>query len=87
LRNFLESDGIDRTFGLSATPLAKVQVNRAMIEISRTMAAVCDSSALGRRDCGMIAPATALHRVVTDQNISNGDSRWLRVAEIEATLV
>lgn len=84
---FLEADGIEISFGLSAATLAKAQVNRAMIEISRRVVAVCDSTVAGRKSCGMIAPATALHQVVTDHGIPGAESRWLRDAGIEVTLV
>jgi DeoR family transcriptional regulator of aga operon len=84
---FLEVDGIDQSFGLSAGTLAKAQVNRAMIRISRKVVAVCDSSAFGRRSCGMIAEATAISHVITDQNTSHAESHWLREAGIEVTLV
>jgi DeoR family transcriptional regulator of aga operon len=84
---FLEADGIDQSHGISAVSMAKAQVNRAMMEISRSVVGVCHSSAFGRHNHGMIAPATALHQVITDQNLTDAGSRWLTEAGIEVTLV
>jgi DeoR family transcriptional regulator, aga operon transcriptional repressor len=84
---FLEAAGIDTSFGVSAETLAKAQVNRAMIRISQRIVAVCDAVVLGRRSCGMIAPAHALQQVITNRGISDGTARQFAEAGIEVTLV
>jgi DeoR family transcriptional regulator of aga operon len=84
---FLEAAGIETSFGVSAETLAKAQVNRAMIRISQRAVAVCHSSVLGRRSCGMIAAASALHQLVTCAGRSNIESRFLSEAGIEVTIV
>jgi DeoR family transcriptional regulator of aga operon len=84
---FLEVDGLDLSLGASAETLDKAQVNRAMINISRRVVAVCDSSKLGRRSSMLIAPAIAVHQIVTSNEISHTDLRLFREAGIEVTLV
>jgi DeoR family transcriptional regulator, aga operon transcriptional repressor len=83
---FLEAEGIDISFGLSAPTLPQAEVNRAMIRISRRVVAVCDSTAIGKRGFGIIAPLTALHHLVTDYNIFHTHLSSFRENGIEVSL-
>jgi DeoR family transcriptional regulator of aga operon len=49
--------------------------------------AVCDSSKFGRRSLSLIVPPSAVHQVITDENVAKGDMRALKKAGIEVTLV
>jgi DeoR family transcriptional regulator, aga operon transcriptional repressor len=84
---FLGVDGFDTRFGLFTPNLFEAQVNRTMVEISRKTVAVCDSSKFGRRSLCNIMPATAVHHVITDKNISKQDLQALRDAGIKTTVV
>ena len=84
---FLGVDGFDVQYGLSTPNLLEAKVNRAMIEISKTAVAVCDSSKFGKRSLSLIAPPTSLKHVITDSGIPKADLSALKKSGIEVTLV
>lgn len=84
---FLGVDGFDTQLGIFTPNLFEAQVNRVMVEISRKTVAVCDSSKFGRRSLCNIMPATAVHHVITDKNITKQELQALRDAGIKTTLV
>jgi DeoR family transcriptional regulator of aga operon len=84
---FLGVDGLDADHGLSTPNQLEARVNRAMIDISRQVVAVCDSSKFGKRSLSKIAPTTSLHHLITDQGVSKSDLAALRKQEIQVTLV
>jgi DeoR family transcriptional regulator of aga operon len=49
--------------------------------------AVCDSSKFGRRSLSLIAPLSAVHRIITDRSAPKSDIARLRKAGIEVTQV
>jgi len=84
---FLGVDGFDVHYGLSTPNLLEAKVNRAMMEVASLAVAVCDSSKFGRRSLSLIAPPSAVHRVITDHGIPKSDLNSLKKAGIEVTLV
>jgi DeoR family transcriptional regulator, aga operon transcriptional repressor len=84
---FLGVDGFDVHYGLSTPNLLEAKVNRVMVEISKKIVAVCDSSKFSRRSLSLIVPTTELHSVITDQGTPKSDLRALKKAGIEVTLV
>jgi DeoR family transcriptional regulator of aga operon len=84
---FLGVDGFDVQYGLSTPNLLEAKVNRAMIEISRTAVAVCDSSKFGKRSLSLIAPHSSLQHVITDSGIPKADLSALKKSGIEVTVV
>ena len=64
---FLGVDGFDVQHGISTPNLLESRVNRAMIEISKVVVAVCDSSKFGKEkplaDCSALCPSTRPHRL------------------------
>ncbi len=84
---FLGVDGFDVHYGLSTPNLLEAKVNRAMMEIANRCVVVCDSTKFGRRSLSLIAPASAVHQVITDRGIDKADLKALKKMGIEATLV
>ena len=84
---FLGVDGFDVQYGLTTPNLLEAKVNRVMVEVSKRTVAVCDSSKFGRRSLSLIVPPSALHQIITDENVARGDVRALKKAGIEVTLV
>lgn len=84
---FLGVDGFDTRLGLSTPNLQEAKVNRVMVEISRRVIAVCDSSKFGRRSLSTIVPPNAIHHVITDKKIAETDCRNLKDAGVALTLV
>ncbi|HVR24440.1 MAG TPA: transcriptional repressor AgaR [Candidatus Polarisedimenticolia bacterium] len=84
---FLGVDGFDVRSGMSTPNLLEAKVNRAMMDIARIVVAVCDSSKFGRRSLSLIAPLSAVHRIITDRRAPKNDIAWLRKAGIMVTQV
>ena len=84
---FLGVDWFDTRLGLSTPNLQEAKVNRAMVEISQRVVAVCDSSKFGRRSLSIIVPPNAIHQVITDKNIGKTDIQNLKDAGLGVTLV
>jgi DeoR family transcriptional regulator of aga operon len=84
---FLGVDGFDTRLGLSTPNLQEAKVNRVMVEISRKVVAVCDSSKFGRRSLSTIVPPNAIHHVITDKKISKMDIQNLKDSGVSLTLI
>jgi DeoR family transcriptional regulator of aga operon len=84
---FLGVDGFDVHYGLSTPNLLEAKVNRVMVDISRTVVAVCDSSKFGRRSLSLIGPPGVVHRVITDRSSPKPEVKKLQKAGIEVTVV
>ena len=84
---FLGVDGFDVHYGLSTPNLLEAKVNRVMVDISRTVVAVCDSSKFGRRSLSLIGPPGVVHRVITDRSSPKSEVKKLQKAGIEVTVV
>jgi DeoR family transcriptional regulator of aga operon len=84
---FLGVDGFDVHYGLSTPNLLEAKVNRVMVEISKMVIAVLDSSKFGRRSLSHIMPPDAVHHVITDRGAPKSDIKALKKAGIEVTLV
>jgi len=77
-RLFLGADGLDPERGVMTPHLPEARLNAKMIEISRQVIAVADSSKLLRRNISLIARVEQLHMLITDSG-ANPDV----VAELE----
>jgi DeoR family transcriptional regulator, aga operon transcriptional repressor len=84
---FLGVDGFDVRHGLTTPNLLEAKVNRAMMDVARTTVVVCDSSKFGRCSLSAIAPTSAVHRLITDGNVSRADLAALKKAGIQVTIV
>jgi DeoR family transcriptional regulator of aga operon len=84
---FLGVDGFDSKIGLSTPNFLESRVNRAMIQSSRKVVAVCDSTKFGRRSLAIIAPPSAVHTLITDSLLPKEEEEALRSAGIELILV
>lgn len=84
---FLGVDGLDVRYGLSTPNLLEAKVNRVMVDVSKTVVAVCDASKFGRRSLSLIVPPTSVHRVITDRGAHKADVQKLQKSGIEVTLV
>lgn len=84
---FLAVDGFDPKVGLTTPNVLEARVNRAMVNASAKVVAVCDSTKFMRRSMALIVPPTAIHTVITDEQISDEDAESLRNAGIELIIV
>lgn len=84
---FLGVDGFDLEIGLTTPNLLESRVNRAMIQSSEKVVAVCDSTKFSRRSLSRIAPVTSIHHLITDEGIPAKVLDALREQNIEVTVV
>ena len=84
---FLGVDGFDLEVGLTTPNLMESRVNRAMVNSSSMVVAVCDSKKFGHRSLCKIVDASAIHHVITDRNLSQSATERIRSMGIELTLV
>jgi DeoR family transcriptional regulator of aga operon len=86
-RLFLGVDGLDPEIGLMTPHLAEAQLNAKMIQISRQVVAVADSSKLLRRNVSVIAKLDQLHILITDQAARPEVVEELRQRGVDVRLV
>ena len=84
---FLGVDGFDPEIGVTTPNVLESRVNRAMVNASRKVVAVCDSTKFGRSSMALIVPPTAIHTIITDDQIEDAHVKILRSAGIEVTIV
>jgi DeoR family transcriptional regulator, aga operon transcriptional repressor len=84
---FLGVDGFDLQVGLTTPNVLEARVNRAMVNASKLVVAVCDATKFHRRSMALIVPPNRIHRVITDRGLAAADCETLRSSEIEVTLV
>ncbi len=80
---FLGVDGFDPAYGITTPNVLESRVNRSMVKAARRVVAVCDSTKFSRRSLALIVPPTAIHVVVTDNNLQPADAEVLQAAGIE----
>lgn len=66
---FLEVDGFDIDFGISALNQEDAHLKQAMINISKEIIVITDSGKFHKRAFAFVAPAKRITAVVTDKNI------------------
>jgi DeoR family transcriptional regulator of aga operon len=78
-RLFLGVDGLDPDIGLMTPDVFEARLNAHMIDISREVVVVADSTKFGRRSLSVIAGLDRAHKLITDSGAPPE-----RVAEIQA---
>lgn len=67
---FLGVDGLDFDFGISTPNIEEAHLNRIMIEISRQIIVLADSSKIKNRSLGVICPLSKIDILVTDDGLN-----------------
>lgn len=80
---FLAVDGFNTTYGLSTPNVEEAHLNRIMIEISKKVIVVADSSKFLKRSFAVIAPVSKVDTLVTDSGIQPNDLKELENTGIE----
>lgn len=86
-RLFLGVDSLDPEIGLMTPYLLEAQLNARMMQVSRQVIAVADSSKLLRRTLSVIAKVEQLDMLITDSNADPEVVRNLGVRGVEVVLV
>lgn len=66
---FLGVDGFDLDFGISTPNMEEAHLNQIMIDISKEVIVVTDSSKFQKRGFAFIAPVNRINTVITDKGI------------------
>ena len=83
---FLGVDGFDTSYGLSTPNIEEAHLNQIMIEMSKKVIVVADSSKFNRRGFAFIAPVTRIHTLITDKGISQEERSKLEALGIEVLI-
>ena len=84
---FIGVDGIDSQYGISTPNVEEAHLNNLMINISREVIVVTDSSKFKQRSFAKIAPITKVNTIVTDKNIPPDEKQNLENLGIKILLV
>ncbi|MFZ1290050.1 MAG: transcriptional repressor AgaR [Melioribacteraceae bacterium] len=84
---FLGVDGIDTNYGISTPNPEEAYLNNIMIDISREVIVVTDSSKFSRKSFAFIAPLSKIHTIITDQNIPPDEKLKLNKSHIKLLIV
>lgn len=80
-------DSIDSQYGISTPTIEEAQLNKLMIEISKEVIVITDSSKFLRKSFAYIAPVNVINTIVTDSNIPQEEYKNLINAGIEIITV
>jgi DeoR family transcriptional regulator of aga operon len=86
-RLYLGADGVDPQIGVMTPHLAEAQLNAKMIEISRQVVVVADSSKFMRRNISLIAKVEQINMLITDRAAPPEAVEELRQRGVEVQLV
>ena len=86
-RLYLGADALDPELGVMTPHLAEAQLNARMIQISRQVVVVADSSKLLRRNISLIARVEQIHLLITDRAAPEAFVAELRQRGVEVQLV
>ena len=84
---FLGVDGIHFDYGLMTPNMMEGRVNQIMMQISREVILVTDSSKFGKRSISVISNIRAADKIITDKNLQQEDFERLTEMGIEVILV
>lgn len=83
---FLGVDGLDTRHGLYTPNVEEARLNEVMIEISREVILLVDSSKFKVRSLAFICTINKVHKVITDENILPDDRKRLEDAGAEVII-
>jgi DeoR family transcriptional regulator, aga operon transcriptional repressor len=84
---FLGVDGFDTRHGIYTPNVEEARLNEIMIEISREVILVTDSSKFLKRSFAFICPVNEIDKVITDSGIRSDDQKRLEDAGVEVIIV
>jgi DeoR family transcriptional regulator of aga operon len=86
-RLFLAVDGLDPEIGLMTPDVLEAQLNAVMIQVSREVVVVADSTKFQRRSLSVIAKMDSVHKIITDEGVKPEMVAALRSRNIEVVIV
>jgi DeoR family transcriptional regulator of aga operon len=86
-RLFLAVDGLDPEIGLMTPDVLEAQLNAVMIQVSREVVVVADSTKFQRRSLSVIAKMDSVHKVITDEGVKPEMVAALKSRNIDVVIV
>jgi DeoR family transcriptional regulator of aga operon len=86
-RLFLGVDGLDPEIGLMTPDVLEAQLNAIMIQVSREVVVVADSTKFQRRSLSIIAKLNSVHKIITDDGVKPEIVAALRAKSLEVLIV
>lgn len=83
---FISTDGLDTRQGIFTPNIEEASLNAVMINITREVILVTDSSKFSRKSLVFICGLDKIKTVVTDKGISNEDRKRLEDADIQVLI-
>lgn len=84
---FMGVDGIDCEFGITTPNVEEGNLNKMMIQNSKKVIVLADSSKFKRRSFAFIAPISKISTIITDKNIPEEELGNLKNQGVEVILV
>jgi DeoR family transcriptional regulator of aga operon len=84
---FLGVDGFDTKSGIFTPSVEEARLNEIMIEVSKEVILLVDSSKFKRRSFAFICSINDIDKVITDDKISDDDKKRLLDAGVEVIIV
>jgi DeoR family transcriptional regulator, aga operon transcriptional repressor len=84
---FLGVDGFDTRKGLYTPNVEEARLNEIMIEISKEVILLADSSKFSKRSFAFICAVNEIDKVITDDDISDDDKKRLQDAGVDVIIV
>jgi DeoR family transcriptional regulator, aga operon transcriptional repressor len=83
---FLGVNGIDTKYGISTTHIEDAYLNRLMMNISKEVIVVTDSSKFLKRSFSLISPIKDVHTIITDKNIPEDEFKNLIASGVKVII-
>ena len=84
---FLAVDGLNLEDGPSTPDVLEAQLNAVMMRMAKQVTVITDATKLGRRSLSIIGDIRSVHRVITDDRITDEVAGQLRTLGIEVLIV
>jgi DeoR family transcriptional regulator of aga operon len=84
---FLGVDGFDTKSGIFTPSVEEARLNEIMIEVSKEVILLADSSKFKRRSFAFICSINDIDKVITDDKITSDDKKRLQDAGVEVIIV
>jgi len=84
---FLGVDGFDPKVGAFTPNIEEAYLNQIMIEISKEVILVADSSKFFRKSLALICPVSKISTIITDDRISEWDLKTLQDSGVKVVVV
>jgi len=84
---FLAVDGLDPEAGPSTPDVLEAQLNAVMMRMAKQVTVITDATKLGRRSLSVIGDMGSVHRVITDDRVTEDMARQLSTLGIEVLIV